>query len=476
MEMSVRRASAWMSSATLLQRGISVATQLVVATLLSPSDYGRYAAVSIVIVLAQSVQATTRPQLILIWQDGDNPASVRRSYMSGLAAAAVVGILLASAASLRVEVDLQLLIAAFATAPIVLLPSCRTANLAATSRFPLLAASSTAGVVSRGLATVSCAYLTSSPISFIVGIWFGAIAEFLFSRRSPTSLMSPRSVGEAPSLALVGSGILMGIGASADFAIAGALLPAAAAGAYFFAFQVTTAVAAPFTASLTTVLVPALRRAKSATGGASQKLSETLSAVGIAATFGGGFVLLAGPWLIEVAYGNKWIAAAAPLRVLALSLPFRLMLVPILASLQAEKRYRSYMQLLGGRATLTVLMSYLGALSGSIVGVALCISIAQVLSLLAGIRLLRLSGDGAPIYSQNSAAAVLLLVGIAASSLVFAELTTPPAGIAAFLLLAVSWVVVLRRRLRLPADAEPNVLDSSVCTNGATEQERDPKW
>ena len=107
------------------------------------------------------------------------------------------------------------------------------------------------------------------------------------------------------------------------------------------------------------------------------KVQKLLSIAGVVA---GIIFFFSAEELIEVFFGNQWISAIKPFRLLSLSIPFQLVNYTVFSALEGLKRADLLVKNITLNCVVSIVLLTLGVATGSLEGVALCVSIGFILA------------------------------------------------------------------------------------------------
>lgn len=375
----------WSALAVLITKASSFVSQLALGWLLSKDDFGIYAiAVSAGSLASVFKDGGTRK--ILIHQGDQFERLATPVFQLSLAFnCATAGVLALAApwigqAYRATELPPLLWIVA---ASIVLstFGTVQRTKLTVDLRFRANSAISAASAVLRHAATVLFALLGFGPQSFVLPLilvaLFEAAAGYVLvgsARRGPSLDWATAKLLMGQSQWLILSTLLMVLSLQGDYLVAGAIQTKEVLGVYFFAFQLTVALSAPFSSSVNAVLTPSLARLKDDVPRQGKALLKSLRVLAmIAAPACTALVVIAAP-AVAILWRGKWDAAVGAVQVLALSLPLRL-LTPISMSLiDSRGQWRRGALLMALDAAGTLGAAALGAALGDAVVLAACVS------------------------------------------------------------------------------------------------------
>lgn len=148
-------------------------------------------------------------------------------------------------------------------------------------------------------------------------------------------------------------------------------------GVYFFAYQLTVAVSSLFTVGFSNILLPSLagvddgphRRA------AVDRALRMTGTLGTPVAIAAAFML---PELIVVVWGTRWLDAARPAEILALTVGARLLTPVSMAVYQAQGRWKTAACVGLVDGAVVVMAAAVGALQGDVVAVAGAVGVARM--------------------------------------------------------------------------------------------------
>jgi len=161
-----------------------------------------------------------------------------------------------------------------------------------------------------------------------------------------------------------------------DYLVLGAVIPVAALGVYFFAYQLSSQLGVLFGSNLHGVLVPTLSRL---TGNAESMARSVIRALSVLSTaLSGSCLLLAAvfPSLENILWSGRWDAAVLPMQILAVGIPLRGLFDVVNAALLAQGDFKllSLFQLAQGLG-LMIVAAGASALFGDVPAITAAVSV-----------------------------------------------------------------------------------------------------
>jgi teichuronic acid exporter len=385
---SLRRSAligtSWLLAQNLGTRVISFASQIVLAKLLAPGDFGTIGLALTVTTLASVVAnfgvddvLLQRQKSLRFW------ASAGFATSLGLGLLSFLGVLLfapAAAWIYRAPVLVRLLPLMAIAMPLTALSTVPMAKIRADLNFRFLAGYNTAELAGLQLLTIALAVLGFGVYSFAIpvpvmaltrAIAFWWVARPRFGR---LRLVQLRMIG-ANSAAAFGSKILTAGVSQGDYFVLGLVAAKPVVGAYFFAFRLAIQPVQLLAGNLSNVLFPILsqlRNEPERQGEAALKSSRVLSYVVMPYCFLQAAV--AKP-LLTLVFADKWQAAIPLMQILSIGLAFDAVSWVAGALLQARGEFRASFLYSCIFFPVFFAMVALGAVSFSGTGVAVAVSL-----------------------------------------------------------------------------------------------------
>lgn len=304
--------------ATLFNRGLTVAVQLVVGTLLSPAEVGVFAVASAFCTLLNPFQSGDLSRISLQAGEGGGVAAAAaqiRDWLLAACALVLVGVM-AATPLLPAHVDPRFLLVLALLPFLRVMGNARVALLSATGQADKVAYATVGEGVARGCGAIACAALGWGAASLLV-------AEVMAISVSTALLMRWQPLGRAAGWGLAAAlRAKLGLSAAANllmlvereyatFAI-GSFCAVAAGGSYFFANRIAIQLAVMLVPVITVETIPrlmqALREGRRADYLAVRRQEvRRLMRPGlvVAAALG-----LAGPVALLLIWGPRWREAA----------------------------------------------------------------------------------------------------------------------------------------------------------------------
>lgn len=385
------RGSMWVAATTALGKISSFLAQLVLGWLLSEDDYALYAT-AIAISSLVSVLYDGGMAKILI-QRGHEYTSLARAILSislvfnGLAATVLIVISLIATYYYQ-STTLALLLGLIGLSAILGTPGMvYKSRLTIDLQFARIAEITSKSLLLQYSSMILFAIVGLGPISFALPQILIRCYEWLAYRQVTGGI--PHNSQSQPltwtlfrSLFADSRWIMLGTLATAlvmngDYLMVSIIKPELL-GIYFFAYQLTTAFAAPLTAGFQAVLMPAFSRLNSQSG---RQIAAYLRAIqGLIAVTAPIFIgiTLTLEAAIHILWAGKWDSAIAASEILMLSMIFRITNPLGRAFLEAKGRWHLQSGLLWLDAMGTMLSAVFGAWIGSLIGLSLSVCLWKV--------------------------------------------------------------------------------------------------
>jgi PST family polysaccharide transporter len=385
---SLRRSAligtSWLLAQNLGTRVISFASQIILAKLLAPDDFGTIGLALTVTTLAGVVAnfgvddvLLQRQKSLRFWAAAGFATSLGLSLLSFLG---VVMLAPVAASIYRAPVLLRLLPLMAIAMPLTALSTVPMAKIRADLNFRFLAAYTTAELAGIQLLTIALAVSGFGVYSFAIPVpvmalvraiafWWTARPQFGRLR-----LRQLRMIG-ANSAAAFGTKILTAGVSQGDYFVLGLVAAKPVVGAYFFAFRLAIQPVQLLAGNLSNVLFPILAQLRSdpvRQGEAALKASRVLSYVVMPYCFLQAAV--AKPLLV-LFFADKWLAAIPLMQILSIGLAFDAVSWVAGALLQARGEFRTSLIYSCVFFPIFFAMVTLGAVSYSGRGVALAVSV-----------------------------------------------------------------------------------------------------
>lgn len=373
----------WLLLQTLGTKAVSFIGQLVLAGLLSPSDFGKIgmaytvtAFVSLLINPGVDLILVRRGKRFHLWS---TPAFYF-SLLTALAGCLIILVAAPIAARFYGVPELRGLLAvlAFATplGSLILIP---TAKLRAEMRFRAIAAVNLVQILLQTLLTLTFAATGFGIYSFVlpVPIVYLVIAAILWIIAEPkirfTRPLQYWKYLIGDSSYIFGTSLLATLVGQIDYIILGAMYDDVVLGPYFFAFNIATQSIRLTAGSLQLVLMSGLARMSSFSAQQTQaalKATKAISLCGMPLCFIQAVV--AGP-LLHALYGDKWNAAIPLVQLLSVGMAFDVMSWPAGSLLQSRGQFRFLFFWSSGFVPIFIGSVLLGAFFGKALGVAVAV-------------------------------------------------------------------------------------------------------
>lgn len=356
---------AWLAGQAGVTKLVGIASQLVLAAILFPEDFGQVALVMSFVAFASIVQTGGVKQVLIHHQatfDSWASSAFWLSLLQGVAA----GLLLLLAAPIAVSLYgdtalLPLLFVAAAAPPFAALSIVPEARLQIDARYRFLAmAEIVVAVLQAGIA-IGLASLGFGALSIIAALPVVAVIRAgILWIAAPPSIHSPefwrwRHLFSQSAFVLVAT-LAFAVTAQAAVVSLGLFSTVTEVGLYYFAYNLSIQAVALFTSRLQIVLLPTL---SSIEANPLRQMTVTQRATSALAliTFPiyALLVVVARP-LIDLLYAEKWEEAISIFVVLAVAMIARSVTPPAGILLLAQGRFRTYMWVHIGSATFFVLL------------------------------------------------------------------------------------------------------------------------
>ncbi len=345
----------WFVVLNVLSKFVAFAAQMVLAWLLSKSDFGIYATAVAVASFITVFRDGGVGAILIQRGEGEYPRLVGPVFWIAMVVNAVTAMVLAALAPLAAWVHgerslMWLLLVIAISLPLGTPGSILMCKLRMQLRFKLVSQIVTASALIRYGATVLLAWLGMGPMSFVLPMLliavFEGVAAYFATRDKPWTL--PAAVRVWPGLLAQGKWLVLGTLAGimidmGDYFVIGFFVPKAVLGVYFFANQLALqSVYTLLSHNAALVLSPALARLASDRDRQHAGAVRFLRAMMLLAVPGSlGLAVVMHP-LEELLLRGKWQDAVLALQVFAFLLPFRCTMGLTTGVLLAQGRFKRY--------------------------------------------------------------------------------------------------------------------------------------
>ncbi len=383
-------------------RVLNVIAGLVIARIVSPEEFGTYAAALLVMTIVLSMNEIGLSVAVIRWKDGVDrvtPTAVTGSLISSgiwfalmfLAAPAIAALLNAPEATVPIRIlSVGVLLDGISTIPNALLMRTfeqRRRAVAEILGFLIGTPIGIALAAKHGAAGLAFGLVVTNAIATAAILWLAPSRPRPgWNRETAVRLLR---LGLPPALTSV---LLLAI-INIDSIVVSRVLGVSALGFYVLAFNIANWPWTLLSMSIRQVSLPAFSRLADDRPGLEDAFAQSLSlAAGVAVLCGILLAALAEP-LVGILYGSKWLPAIAALRWLALFGALRVTLELCYDLLIANGRAGALVRLQIGWIAALVVALPIGAHLGGIAGVAIAqVIVASALVLPLNIRLLVRSG------------------------------------------------------------------------------------
>jgi O-antigen/teichoic acid export membrane protein len=453
----------WLLGQNVGMRVILLASQIVLARILLPSDFASLALAGTVIALFEALISfgvddvlVQRQRTMRFWT---KPAFVTSLGLSIASMLLVIACMPVAVHLYEAPVLYSILPIMALGMPLSALSTVPAAALRAALNFRFLATYTTIELAVGQVATIALAVYGFGVFSFILpGLVLAAVraAFFWFVARPPLGRLRVRQLrmmGKASS-AVFGSRVITAMVGQGDYFVLGLFASKPEVGAYFFAFRLAVQPVRVLAGSLTSVLVPALVTLRSEPlrqGEAALSACRVLAFITMPYCFMQAAVVRP---LFGLLFGSKWDGAILPAEILSVGLAFDAVSWIATALLIAQGEFRRlfiYSCIFGPAFFLLIAVgAYFGAATaiGASTGVAIAVSLFYVILppcfSFAAFRRTGVSLRSIGMIYVNSTAVSTIAIG-AAVALVYWVPTGPIAQIAIIVTFGGGLYIVLLR-------------------------------
>ena len=376
--------TSWLLAQNLGTRAISFASQIILAKLLVPSDFGTIGLALTVTTLASVVAnfgvddvLLQRQKSLRFWASPAFATSLGLGLLSFLGVVAVAPF---AVSIYRAPVLLNLLPLMALSLPLTALSTVPMAKIRADLNFRFLAGYTTAELAALQLLTIALAVLGFGVYSFAVPVPVMALVRAVTfwwvarPRLGRLRIRQLRMIG-SNSAAAFGAKILTAGVSQGDYFVLGLVAAKPVVGAYFFAFRLAIQPVQLLAGNLSNVLFPILAQLRGEPkrqGEAALNASRVLSYVVMPYCFLQAAV--ARP-LLNLVFGDKWQAAIPLVQILSIGLAFDAVSWVAGALLQARGEFRKSFAYSCVFFPIFFAMVTLGAVGFSGTGVAVAVSL-----------------------------------------------------------------------------------------------------
>ncbi|TNC82148.1 MAG: hypothetical protein C9356_05700 [Oleiphilus sp.] len=335
---------------TVLSKGLTFITQVVLGWYLSAEEFGLYALALSLSVWGLALRNGGSDQYLI--QRGDAfvdiaPTVLSFSFIFNVLAAIVLCLIGIVAAQVYAEPMLIWLMAVIGLAQILTSPGAvMRAYLAVHRRYTELALAGLCSDAVRQCSTMALAFLGAGVFSFVVPMALEPVmvmaVVYVFIRFMPR----PGAIGWRPLLAIAKHTrwLMMGNLATAlllsgVYFVIGLVLQTNTLGVVFFALHLVVAASVPLTHTLQNIYfahVANTRDSQVQTALLQRGLQASLSVALVLALL----ISMSAPWVVSTVWGGRWDAAIPLLQLAALGLPGMVLQALVAASLSARALWR----------------------------------------------------------------------------------------------------------------------------------------
>ena len=326
------RGAAWLTLQTLSARVFSLLSQLILAWILVPSDFGLIGLATTVTTIARALVSfgiddvlLQRQERIKLWQS----SAFWTSLALSISGAVLVACIAPLAAYLYRSPQIVGLILVMASAmPIGALSTVSSVTIRSQMNFRFLAIYNTFEIAATQLLIIAFALAKFGPYSFALPIpLLAALKAILYWRKSPPDLSRRVRSKQLRYLANSGSNVLatrllIESVSQGDYITLGILATHSVVGAYYFAFRIAAQPLRILAGNFSNVLFPALAQLNNQPERQKRAALESarlLSYIAMPACFLQ--AALAAP-LLKLCFGNKWTDSIPLTQALSIGLPF----------------------------------------------------------------------------------------------------------------------------------------------------------
>lgn len=379
---------AWMMALSIGQRLIGVASQILLARLLVPEDFGL---IGLALSVTAVIGALTGFGLdeVLVQRHRTVQAWSGSAFALALGVSALGSLLILVAAPIAARAyqapELLPMLAILALAPPAgALSTVSAAVLRIRMRFRLLAALAGGEVLFVSLATVALAWAGLGAFSFVVpmplaGLLRGLVYwRFAPVRLSRVRLRQVRSL-VARGLSVLGQRLVTTLIPQSQFVVLGLLTSPTIVGLYYFAQRLAIQPLNLLAGNISTILFPVLSGFRSDAAKQRQillRLMEGLNYVVMPACF---LLAALAEYIVEPVFGAKWRPAIPLLALLSVGVALDAAAWQVGAYLNARGQFRRTFLYTLAIAPIFLVLLGLGALTGTAVGVAVGVAAYYIL-------------------------------------------------------------------------------------------------
>lgn len=376
---SARSGLVWSLVNSAAARVLNVLAGLVIARVVSPEEFGTYAAALLVMTIVLSMNEIGLSVAVIRWKQGVDritPTAVSGSLISSavwfalmfLAAPTIAALLNAPEATTAIRVlSVGVLLDGVSTIPNALLMRAFQQRRRAVAELAGFLIGTPIGIylaASNGAAGLAVGLLIANAVSTALILWFAPSRPRPgWNRETAHQLLR---LGLPPALTSV---MLLAI-VNVDSIVVSRVLGVGALGFYVLAFNIANWPWTLLSMSIRQVSLPAFSRLSDERAELEQAFSYSLTLAGGLAVLGGILLASLASPLVGILYGSKWLPAVAALQWLAVFGALRVVLELCYDVLIATGRAGSLVRLQLGWLAALVAVLPLGAHIGGIAGVA----------------------------------------------------------------------------------------------------------
>lgn len=386
----VIRGSVWMGLSAILSRTASFAAQIVLGWLLSKEDFAVYAiAISVGTILTVLKNGGAQQMLIRQGSKYQDVASVfwKFALAFNLLAMALLLAIGPAISSIYQDERLGILLMIIAISlPLGTPAMLFRVRLAIDRRFGSLAKLEAISNLTRQGSMIIFALIGFGPMSFVLPIvlvavvdsWIGARYVRSWPPNRALSLTKARSIFHDAKWVMLGS-FALGIATQGDFLIIGLFENMQEVGVYFFGYQLVFTIIGLLHTSINSILPPTLARFLDDKERLKGEFLFALKGVMfVAMPIAIGMVILSES-IIHLVWNGKWDDSIPVVQIIALTLPFSLLVTIVVSFLEANGLWRLRLAMVAGYGVGGMAFAGFGAWLGGVVEIAIAVCVFRVL-------------------------------------------------------------------------------------------------
>ena len=381
----------WSGSATILTKGMSLFSQFFLGIFLETATYGVFAIIVSSLVFVSVFQNTGVHKMLI--SNHNEYSTLFPDYSAFIFISSIIGFFLLIAIGfweIRSHEIQGLIVVYFITAfsiPLIAIATLFSSKLSIELNFKGINMVLMGHAVVYYCLTIFLAWMGAEIYSIAIANLIAAAIQLALYRKLSGNMslqfkLRPRKyIGYVKKFRwILISGLLSALAMRADFLVLSKMLSITDLGLYYFGFMLVMSLTALISIGINQTLLPIFAKQLPNPFEFQKQFIDVSMGIAIASSFLSILIITFGPFMMHFLWGGKWDGATIVVVMAALFIPLRMMNVIAHTTLEAKANWTPKTYLLILEIVTLVILVYIGASLGGLIGACIGITLQRIIS------------------------------------------------------------------------------------------------